>query len=285
MIIIDKIVNKISAWIGSVPGKKYPVYIPVLQSELLRGRVAVITGGTKGIGFGIAKAFMTAGANVAITGHNEEHLNVAVAKLKNTAPLNLDVRVTGHIIDNSDVLSFPTLLQRMVDQIGMFDILVNNAGLVGGNGIGFTSLESYDSIMDTNLRGAYFLSQQVANLWRENKVKGNILNICSTSSLRPGTSPYIISKWGVRALTVGLAKVLIKDGIVVNGIGPGPTATVAFTNGSDSISWAKNPSGRLVTIEEIGNMATILVSDLGKSIVGDIVYMGGGAGTVTFDDV
>lgn len=277
-----KVVNKIAAW---MPSKKCPVYIPVLQSELLRGRLAVVTGGTKGIGFGIAKSFIAAGANVIITGRDEQRLNAAVAQLEKDSMHNRNVHVSSYILDNVAVDSLDSTFKKMIDQVGMFDILVNNAGVIGGEGIGFTSLASYNAIMDTNLRGAYFISQHVANLWRKNRIKGNILNVCSTSSLRPGTSPYVISKWGMRALTVGLAKILIKDGIVVNGIGPGPTATVAFTKGLESISWTKNPSGRLVTIEEIGNMATILVSDLGKSVVGDVVYMGGGAGIVTFDDV
>ena len=120
--------------------------------------------------------------------------------------------------------------------------------------------------------------------WIAGNVKGNILNVCSASSLRPGNSPYILSKWGVRSLTIGMAKQLIKHGIVVNGLAPGVTDTDKFTHGNDDICKASNPTGRMVTREEIANMAVILVSSLCRMVVGDILYMTGGGGVVTLDD-
>jgi NAD(P)-dependent dehydrogenase (short-subunit alcohol dehydrogenase family) len=166
----------------------------------------------------------------------------------------------------------------------MFDILVNNAGYVGGGSFGNTSESEYDAVLDTNLKGTYFLSQEVARCWIENGTHGNILNVCSASSLRPGDSPYIISKWGMRSLTVGMAKRLIKQGIVVNGIAPGITDTDRFTHGEKDIGKLSNPSGRMVTKEEIANMAVILVSSLCQMVVGDILYMTGGGAITTLDD-
>ncbi len=88
-----------------------------------------------------------------------------------------------------------------------------------------------------------------------------------------------------RAMTVGLAKRLIPYGIVVNGIGPGLTAVERLvSNANADIAHDGNPSGRYATEEEIANMAVVLVSDMGRMIVGDIVYMGGGAGVITIDD-
>lgn len=131
------------------------------------------------------------------------------------------------------------------------------------------------------------MSQIVAKKMINNRVKGNILNIASSSSLRPGTNAYTLSKWGIKALTEGLAKKFISDNIVVNGIAPGPTATPMMLKGTDklNISLPNSPSGRYTTPEEIANIAVILVSDMGRQIVGDIIYMTGGSGTITIDDI
>ena len=251
-----------------------PVYVPVLQSELLKGRAALITGGSGGIGYAIAEAFLTAGAKVIISGRNKEKLTEAVSKLSSKG------EISNVQMDSTKPSSFGEILSDVAD----FDILVNNAGYVGGGSFGSTSESEYDAVLDTNLKGAYFLSQEVSKRWKANGTHGNILNVCSASSLRPGTSPYILSKWGMRSLTVGMAKQLIKHGIVVNGIAPGVTNTEHFTHGEENVSKPSNPSGRMVTKEEIANMATILVSPLCRMVVGDILYMTGGGGIVTIDD-
>ena len=121
---------------------------------------------------------------------------------------------------------------------------------------------------------------------KENSISGNILNIASSSSLRPAASAYTLTKWGTRGLTLGLAKTFAPYGITVNGIAPGPTATPMLNKKEgDDLAFPGNPLGRFALPEEIANMAVFLVSDMGRSIVGDIVYMTGGSGLVTFDDV
>ena len=87
-------------------------------------------------------------------------------------------------------------------------------------------------------------------------------------------------------MTIGLAKALIKHGIVVNGIAPGPTATKMFVgDGTNGINWPKNPAGRLATEEEIANLALVLVSDMGRMVVGDMLFVTGGSGVITVDDL
>ena len=141
-------------------------------------------------------------------------------------------------------------------------------------------------ILDTNLKGPFFLSKLVAQNMKNNNIKGNILNIASSSSLRPGNSAYNLSKWGIRSLTLGLAKSLIPYGITVNGIAPGPTATPMLIKGEiNDITHNNLPLGRFAMPEEIANMAVFLTSNLGQTVVGDIVYMTGGAGIITFDDL
>lgn len=257
------------------PVQYVPVRIPVLQSELLKGRKAVITGGSSGIGLAIARAFLMNGASVVITGRDAAKLLDAKKSLATTA------HVETLVLDNEAPESFDAALAT----IGDFDILVNNAGYVGGGTFGSTQVCEFDKVLDTNLRGAYFLSQDVANAWIKKGIKGNILNICSASSLRPGESPYILSKWGLRSLTIGMAKKLIPYGIVVNGLAPGCTDTPQFCpNPEESINNSRNPAGRLVTVEEVGNMAVVLVSSLSRMVVGDVMYITGGGAITTLED-
>lgn len=257
------------------------------KNEWLKGRCALITGGTSGIGFSIAQAFLSSGAAIIITGRSQERINNAIDKLRKKYP---DTKIFGLILDNSNVSSFePSFIQILQkinnENISYIDILVNNAG-VNFRGMPNVVEEEYDQVLNTNLKGAFFLSQLFGKYMVENKIKGNILNIASASSLRPADSAYTISKWGLRGLTLGLAKALAKDGITVNGIAPGPTATpMMIKDNTNDMSLDRIPLGRYIMPEEIANMAVILVSDMGKSILGDIIYMTGGAGNLTFDDV
>lgn len=269
--------------------KQVPVYIPVLQTELLNGRVALITGGTSGIGFATAKSFLNSGATVVITGRDIERVKNTCNKLISINAENYTAKVYGIEMDISKTQEMEEKFREALSLLdgGKIDILVNNAGILQGGTFGNISENDYDMTLNTNLKGTYFLSQIVANYMKTNKIAGNILNIASSSSLRPAISPYNITKWGIRGLTLGLAKTLIPYGIVVNGLAPGPTATpLLVKDGYNGIEYVPSlPAGRYVTAEEIANMAVILVSACGKMIIGDIIYMTGGAGTITLDDV
>ena len=254
--------------------KLVPVEVPVFHNALLKGRRALITGGGSGIGLAIAEACGRSGASVVLAGRTVSRLEDASHNLE-----RLGVEVSVADLDVCDVASFAGKL----DKIGDFDILVNNAGFVGGGAFGTTSEVDYNRVLETNLRGVYFLSQEVSSRWIKNKVKGNILNICSASSLRPGESPYILSKWGLRALTIGMARRLVKHGIVVNGLAPGCTNTDQFSRDGD-LTNGRNPSGRLVTTTEIGNMAVVMVSSLTRMVVGDVLFVTGGGAITTLDD-
>ena len=135
------------------------------------------------------------------------------------------------------------------------------------------------------MKGPYFLSEILANYMKENKIQGNILNMSSSSAIRPASNSYGLAKWGIRGMTLGLAKRLSPDGIVVNAIAPGPTATsMLLAEGESSISRLTSPSERYATPEEIANLSVILVSDLGRMVNGDTLYVTGGCGLLTFDD-
>lgn len=253
-------------------------------NNLLEGRVALITGGTSGIGKAIAESYLRSGASVIITGRNQEKVDTVVEELRKYSQ-NRAI-VLGIELDNTKTSSFQDALDNIDKLIApaKIDVLVNNAG-VGGGDISNTSEEEFDKVINTNLKGTFFLSRVVAKYMIKNEINGNILNIASSSSLRPAASAYTFSKWGIRGFTLGLAKTLASHGITVNGLAPGPTATPMQNRDANDISFPSNPIGRYALPEEIANMAIILVSDIGKMIVGDIVYMTGGAGVVTFDDI
>lgn len=255
-------------------------------NELLKGRTAIVTGGTSGIGFEIARAFINAGADVVVTSRNAEKSETACKLIKEATISSGEMY--GIELDNTKVSNFSECFEQILSLVRSHrvDILVNNAGLVGGD-IRNCEEEKYDAILDTNLKGAFFLTQLVAKYMKDCRIEGNILNIGSSSSLRPATSAYTISKWGIRGLTLGMAKVLAPYGITVNAIAPGPTATpMLMPNGvSNDIKFPKNPIGRYARPEEIANMAVFLVSPMGRTIVGDMIFMTGGAGLITFDDI
>ena len=264
--------------------KVTPQIVELKQESLLQGRTALVTGGTSGIGNEIARSFLKAGATVLITGRNQERIDKVVAEMKKDIP---NAPIYGLAMNMIEVGGIKEKMSQVLQILPshQIDILVNNAG-VSGDSFATTTEEQYDNTMDTNLKGVYFLSQYIAHYYIDNKIKGNILNIASSSSLRPANSAYSISKWGIRGLTEGLARVLAPYGITVNGIAPGQTVTPMMQGATtDNIYHPTNLIGRYILPVEIANMAVILVSEAGRSIVGDIVYMTGGSGNVTNEDL
>lgn len=254
-----------------------PIYQPIDGQHLLEGKTALITGGSGGIGFAIAKTFLQQGCEVIIAGTSEEKLSKCCDKLS-------DGKAHYIVIDVTDVDSMPEKVRFAADMssTGRIDILVNSAGLVSHSDFYHMTEEEYDSIMDVNAKGTYFMSQAVGKMMIEKKIKGHILNVTSSSALRPAWTPYQMSKWAVRGLTLGLADALLPYGIVVNAIAPGPVATPMLGKfEGDSIYNETSPSGRYAMPEEIAQLAVFMVSDMGNLIVGDTFYMTGGSGTIT----
>lgn len=281
--IFDKLKRKIK----TITFKKIPVEIPTLYGEVLKGKVAVVTGGTTGIGFEIAKAFIHNGASVIITGRDNDRIANAVVKLKNEISDNENIFVCGEVLDNTMTTQIEERWKQILSHIENkhIDILVNNAGVISKTHFGKTDEKDYNLVMETNLKGTYFLSEIVSNYMIENGIKGNILNISSSSALRPAVSAYSMAKWAIHGLTLGMAKKLSPYGIVVNSIAPGPTATrMLQSDNIINIDRMSSPSERYATASEIANLAVIMVSDMSKMVNGDTMYATGGCGLLTFDD-
>lgn len=249
-------------------------------NEMLKGRCALITGGTSGIGLAIAEAFLDAGAKVIITGRSQGKIDKVAGQLSQYGTC------CGVVMDVTKVETIQECFKVSVSKFGKIDILVNNAG-VSGASIANANPEEFDAVIDTNLRGVFFLSQIAGKYMVKNGIHGNILNISSASSIRPAACAYTISKWGIRGFTQGLARTLLPYGITVNALAPGPTATPLLRKQSDAedIALPITPSGRYALPCEIASMAVILVSDMARLVVGDTVFMTGGAGNINNGDM
>ena len=253
------------------------INIPKNKSNLLENKVALIVGGTGGIGVAIAESFLEAGAKVIISGTSEEKVTKTVEKLGNA--------VRGIQIDLNNVTEFDNKVSQAISLFpeNRIDILVNCAGVHGNQKFGIVSEATYDAVMNTNLKGLFFMTQIVSNYMKEKKIKGHILNVSSAAALKPGYTPYEISKSGVRSFTLGAADELIQDGIVVNAIAPGPVATAMLgRKEGDTLYTDCIPAKRFATPSEIGQLAVIMVSDMCDLVIGDTFYISGGSGTIQY---
>ena len=254
-----------------------PIDIPKNQNNLLENKVALIVGGTGGIGAAIAEAFIEAGAKVIISGTKEEKVKNAVEKLGNCARgIQIELNKVGEfdIKVSQAIALFPE---------NKIDILVNCAGVHGNQTFGSVSETTYDSVMNTNLKGMFFMTQVVSNYMKEERIKGHILNVSSAAALKPGYTPYEISKSGVRSFTLGAAAELIPYGIIVNAIAPGPVATAMLgRKEGDTLYTDCIPAKRFATPSEIGQLAVIMVSDMCNLVIGDTFYVSGESGTIQY---
>lgn len=252
-----------------------PISHPVDNTQLLQGKVALIIGGTGGIGFAIAQSFVESGCKVILAGTNEEKL------LERSYSLG-DGKSKYIVINLQDTHLFDGKILIASKLYGSIDILVNAAGVHSMNDDFWNIDENeYDKILDINLKGPYFLNRAVGYYMIQNNIKGHILNIASSVALEPAWTPYRLSKLGIRGYTEGLATILLPYGITVNSIAPGTVSTslIGYHNG-DAINSEDNRVGRNIMPDEIAAYAKLMVSDLGNMIVGDTLYISGGRGTI-----
>lgn len=248
------------------------------ESELLSGRCVLVTGGTSGIGLATAEACLRAGADVIVTSRSLSRAEEACARLgERTYPASLDLADAEGMAAQVDAV--------YAAAPGPVDALVNNAGVLKGAAFGRTSVSDFDEVIGANLRGTYFLTQEVARRMVSGRVRGNVCFVTSSSAYRPATNAYSCTKWALRGLVEGAAKMLAPHGIVVNAVAPGPTATGMLVEGdTGNVMKPNSPIGRYVTPEEIASMVVTLLSDASRSTVGDTVRMCGGSGVFTYDD-
>ena len=191
------------------------------EGNELAGKTALISGGTGGIGVAIAKKYLKSGANVIIAGTSKDKLDRICKDVNNNNLKTID-------LNYEEPSTFDKKVAEAARCFGRIDIFVSSSGIhVDRDGLDFinTTVDEYDKIMGVNLRGTYFMCQSIAKYMIANQIKGHILIVSSQSALEPSWSPYRLSKLGIAGITRGMAQRLLEHGIIVNAIGPGPTAT------------------------------------------------------------
>ncbi|MFC1938578.1 SDR family NAD(P)-dependent oxidoreductase [Chloroflexota bacterium] len=251
----------------------------VLSSFSLEGKVAIVTGGKRGIGKAIALAFAEAGADVAICSRvlTDGKLEATADEIRELGRRSLAIQ--ANVSRKADV---DNMVQKVVDEFGTIDILVNNAGVEVEIPLLEVGEEDWDFVMDTNLKGCLFCSQITSDVMTKQK-RGSIINIASIAGLRPAPSlgGYDIAKAGLIMLTSSLANELAHHNIRVNAIAPGYTMTEMneYLLGDPEalrITKANILMGRWAEPSEIATVAIFLASDAASYITGHTIVVDGG---------
>lgn len=244
--------------------------------ELLKNKVAMVTGGTRGIGFAVVKSFLENGAAVAMCGSREETVNKALARLKEENP---GWKVIGMSPDLQDSQAMEEAVAKVKETFGGLDIMVNNAGISARDKFFEYKAEDFKKIMDLNVNAVFVGSQAAARVMKE-QGGGVIINTSSMVSIygQPAGVGYPASKFAVNGLTKSLARELGRDHIRVNAVAPGVTRTdmvAALPEDMVQRLAASIPLGRVGEPEEVANCFLFLASDLASYVTGEILSVDG----------
>ena len=248
--------------------------------ELLKGKVAMVTGGTRGIGYAIVTTFLKNGASVALCGSRQETVDKAMAKLKEENP---DYKVIGVCPDLQKPEEIKAAIDEVIATFGKLDILVNNAGISARESLYDYKEEDFAKIMNLNVTAVFNCAKAVATVMKE-AGGGVILNTSSMVSLygQPSGVGYPASKFAVNGLTKSLARELGKDNIRVNAVAPGVTKTDMVASLPPELVKRITepiPLGRAGEPEEVANAFLFLASDLASYVTGEILSVDGAAMT------
>lgn len=247
---------------------------------MLKGKVAVVTGGTRGIGYAIVKKFLENGASVVLWGSRQETVDRALERLRQDNP---DWQVTGMAPDLGSYEEVARALDSVKKKYGKIDIMVNNAGISARDSLYDYNPEDFDRIMDLNVNSVFRCSKAAAAIMREHG-GGVILNTSSMVSFygQPAGSGYPASKFALNGLTKSLARELGRDHIRVNAVAPGVTRTDMMEAVPQEVIEPivrTIPPGRLGEAEDIANAFLFLASDMASYITGAIIPVDGAAMT------
>lgn len=245
---------------------------------MLKDKVAVVTGGSRGIGFGIVEKYLDNGAKVILCGSTQESADNAVLKLKEKNP-NYVVEGLGLDLFNPEEIDKE--FKRIKQEYGSLDILVNNAGISQSEIIYKLSPEDFKYIMDLNVNSVFFCSQAAARIMRY-QGGGVILNTSSMVSIYGQTTGvgYPTSKFAVNGLTISLSRELAKDHIRVNAVAPGITNSDMVKSLPDELIKpliSTIPLGRIGEPEDIANAFLFLASNMASYVTGEILSVDGAA--------
>lgn len=244
----------------------------------LTGKVAVVTGGTRGIGFEIVKKYLQNGATVVLFGSRQETVEKALARLKEENPAWEADGLWPNLAKAAEV---EQAILQVKEKYGHLDILVNNAGISQSTPLYQYTAEEFDKIIDLNVKAVFYTILPAAKIMKE-QGGGCIINTSSMVSItgQPAGVGYPASKYAVNGITVSLARELAKDNIRVNAVAPGVTRTdmvAALPEDMLKRVSATIPIGRPGEPEEVANAFLFLASNLAQYVTGEILSVDGAA--------
>lgn len=241
---------------------------------MLKGKTAIVTGGSRGIGAAICKRFAEQGANIALLYAG----NTQKAEETKAALQEMGVKAEAYQCNVADAEQVAAVCKQIVKDFGGADILVNNAGITKDKLVPMMKVPDFDSVVDTNLKGAFYMIKQLYPVFMKQK-SGKIINISSVSGLmgNPGQTNYSASKAGLIGLTKSVAKELASRNVNCNAIAPGFVATDMTENLSENNALVDHiPMKRFAQPEDIANLALFLASDQSDYITGEVIRIDGG---------
>lgn len=236
----------------------------VVKGDILSNRNILITGGSSGIGFAIAKHCAEEGANVIIVGRDEKKLREAAKNILNCKILPFDL---------AEIDQIPKLLSNAEVILGYsIDSLVLNAGISHHEeNIKYVSKEGYEKQFKTNLESSYFLAKMFIEKHKANS-KSNLLFVSSERGFQCDDVPYGLTKSAINSLTRGLSRRFYKDGVRVNAIAPGiTTSNMTGIQNDDNLALDRVASGRVFLADEVAEVALFLLSDASICISGEVI--------------
>ena len=239
----------------------------------LAGQVAVVTGGSRGIGRAIVEHLARAGARVAVVARSVERAEAVAAELEGEGH-------RGYACDVADEDAVNALVKQVESELGSLDILVNNAGVTEDNLLVRLTDEDWDRVHDTNLKGAFHTIRAVSRGMMRRR-SGRIINITSVVGLtgNKGQANYAASKAGLVGLTKAVAKELASRGILCNAVAPGfieTEMTAAMTESARETISGQIPLGRLGSPDDIASVVRFLAGPGAGYITGQVIVVDGG---------
>lgn len=237
-------------------------------SASLSGKKIIITGGGRGLGYAMAKKFLVEGAEVLIAGRNEKTLE------ESTKELGCHYLVQ----DVSDTTGFSSFIEKADKMLGGVNCLVNNAGIsLHEKAFTDVTIETFDTQINTNLRGSFFMAQKFIQLLEKKQRSGNILFVSSETSHTADIRPYGLTKAAINSLVKGLASMYVKEGIRVNAVAPGiTTSDMTGFKSDENLYFKGNATKRVYLPEEVAECACFLLSDMSGCVSGEVLTCNNG---------